>query len=226
MEEADVGELEDFITLVGEELIQSLELYLRGARGESIEELDDIDKKIALLQRKLELDQFGSGIEKSPEAQERLFNEVFRPLLEKVFARFSKFEKFFKRSECSAIYVINGNRHLIRGQKPSALLDRLADISKSILDEIAVQYDWFYFRKNKDYYVSCFVILEFRESEFTISCGWQDSIHQTDHQVLAGGTYDRVYTDEELTEIAFPIVEQIYTLIETQANTNTPQTNS
>ncbi|MCB0196699.1 MAG: Fic family protein [Anaerolineae bacterium] len=224
LEEADVGELEEFITLIGEELIQSLDLYVRGARGESIEELDDIDKKIALLQRRLEIEQFSHGVEKNPKAQERLFNEVFRPLLAKVFARFSKFEKFFNQSECLAFYTIGGQRHPIRSQKPSALLEKLSDMSKSVLDGIEVRYDLFNFLKNTNYYIYFSISLAFGESEFTISCNWHDSTHQPRYQVLTNGPYDRIYTDEELSEIAFPIIEQIYTLIETQANIT--QTNS
>jgi Fic family protein len=54
LEKADVGELDDFISLIGEELIFSLELYLRGARGESLEDLEDIDKRVMLIQKRLE----------------------------------------------------------------------------------------------------------------------------------------------------------------------------
>jgi Fic family protein len=41
LEQADAGELEDFIVLVEGELIYSMELYLRGVRGEDIEGIGD-----------------------------------------------------------------------------------------------------------------------------------------------------------------------------------------
>jgi Fic family protein len=53
LEQADAGEIEPFITLIGRNLIYSLELYLRGAKGERIENLDDLDQRVALLQQRL-----------------------------------------------------------------------------------------------------------------------------------------------------------------------------
>lgn len=49
LSQADNGILESFIELIGAELEHSLQIYLKGAKGESIDEPDDIDKEIALL---------------------------------------------------------------------------------------------------------------------------------------------------------------------------------
>jgi Fic family protein len=51
---ADAGDLEDFVFLIGEELIRSMEIYIKAAKGESIDDLDDLDKKLSLLQRRLQ----------------------------------------------------------------------------------------------------------------------------------------------------------------------------
>jgi Fic family protein len=50
---ADTGDTDSFVRYVGEQLIWSLELSIKAAKGESIEEPDDLDKEIALLQREL-----------------------------------------------------------------------------------------------------------------------------------------------------------------------------
>ena len=50
---ADAGEVDEFVTFIAEKLIASQQLYLRGARGESVEEADDIDKKVALFKQQL-----------------------------------------------------------------------------------------------------------------------------------------------------------------------------
>lgn len=54
LQRADGGEREIFIAHVGEELLRSLEIYLKGARGENIEEEQDINKKIDLFKASLE----------------------------------------------------------------------------------------------------------------------------------------------------------------------------
>ena len=45
LEKADAGELEDFVALLGEALIGSLRLFLRAARGESLEEPGELERK-------------------------------------------------------------------------------------------------------------------------------------------------------------------------------------
>jgi len=53
LEKADVGELEDFVVLVGEELIRSLELYLRAARHESLEEPGEFVQRVVRLHEQM-----------------------------------------------------------------------------------------------------------------------------------------------------------------------------
>ena len=53
LEKADVGELEDFVVLVGEELIRSLELYLRAARHESLEEPGEFAQRVVRLHEQM-----------------------------------------------------------------------------------------------------------------------------------------------------------------------------
>lgn len=50
---ADTGQIEPFIEYIAQNLIRSLEIMIAGAKGENIEEADDIDKEIALLEQKI-----------------------------------------------------------------------------------------------------------------------------------------------------------------------------
>ena len=54
LRQADGGNVEAFVQYVAEQLVASLELYLKGARGESIEEMDDVDKEFELFRMELE----------------------------------------------------------------------------------------------------------------------------------------------------------------------------
>ena len=58
---ADVGEHEPFIEYIAENLVNSLEIMIKGAKGENIEESDDLDKELALLERRFR--SIGSKIE-------------------------------------------------------------------------------------------------------------------------------------------------------------------
>ncbi len=50
---ADAGNIEAFINYIAKNLVHSLELMIAGAKGENIEEEDDLDKEIALLEQRL-----------------------------------------------------------------------------------------------------------------------------------------------------------------------------
>lgn len=51
LQQADAGVPEAFVTFIAENTLRSLSLYLRGAKGESIEEPSDWEKQVALLKK-------------------------------------------------------------------------------------------------------------------------------------------------------------------------------
>lgn len=53
LSKADTGDLESFVVYIGEQLILAIERSIKTAKGESIEEMNDIDKEITLWKRQL-----------------------------------------------------------------------------------------------------------------------------------------------------------------------------
>jgi len=88
---------EPFAEYLGEECIQTLEMAIKAAKGESIDEPEDIDKKIALLDRELET------IDTENEIKKQLNNEVFFEIYDSWFTHLAtetinmiqKFNKYF-----------------------------------------------------------------------------------------------------------------------------------
>lgn len=109
LRKADAGDREAFHEYMAEQLTWSLELAIKAAKGESIEEPEDIDKKIALLER--ELANVDSNNEIKKELSPSVFLEVVNSWiidLAKVWTKEAlKFTKFFSKSHlhftCSAI---------------------------------------------------------------------------------------------------------------------------
>ncbi|MGD1889888.1 MAG: Fic family protein [Cyclobacteriaceae bacterium] len=54
LRQADAGIIEPFIEYITDNLIRSLEIMIKGAKGEDIEEPDDLDKELALLKQRLD----------------------------------------------------------------------------------------------------------------------------------------------------------------------------
>lgn len=99
---ADADELEPFIEYIAQNLTRSLEIMIKGARGESVEEPDDLDKELALLERKFRT--IGEKIEvaKSEAVLLNLFEKSFKSLIIEFIKTGEKFERFYSQSMFSA----------------------------------------------------------------------------------------------------------------------------
>lgn len=53
LQQADADIFEPFVEYVAQNLVHSLQIMIRGAKGESIDEADDVDKMVALLEQKI-----------------------------------------------------------------------------------------------------------------------------------------------------------------------------
>ncbi|MCU0468713.1 MAG: Fic family protein [Arcicella sp.] len=96
---ADAGNLEPFVDYIADNLSRSLEIMLKGAKGESIEDPDDLDKEIALLEQKLK--GVGEKIEvvKSIDVMTQIYNNSFNRLTRKYIKESEKFDRFYLKKE-------------------------------------------------------------------------------------------------------------------------------
>ncbi len=116
LEQADFAILKPFVEYVGQNLTKSLELMIRGAKGEEIDEREDLDKELALLQRKFE--GMGEKIDLTSHELElsNLYHTWFLPLVTQFLEAGDKFQRFYLRSNAD----ISLDGHLIfRGNAES-----------------------------------------------------------------------------------------------------------
>ena len=96
LRQADTGKHDEIINQLTEEVIRSLDTILRGARGEPVEEPDDIDKEIALLKQQLQ--HLEEPEELTLALQDRLFRETIGPFLQRLGEKLSRLEAFYSTS--------------------------------------------------------------------------------------------------------------------------------
>ncbi len=116
LEQANFAILEPFVDYIAINLARSLEIMIRGARGKNIEESEDLDKELALLQRKF----IGQGekidIASHEQKLSNLYKIWFLPLVVRFLETGDKFQRFYLRS--NADISIDG--HLVfRGNAKS-----------------------------------------------------------------------------------------------------------
>ncbi|MDT3401750.1 Fic family protein [Mucilaginibacter terrae] len=99
---ADLGDYEALITYVAENAIWSLELSIKAAKGESLEETGDFVKEIELLKRKAS----SQKTPKSPLVIYETFNQIKNKLWRSVNGILQHFDDLF--NEAKSIYKLNG----------------------------------------------------------------------------------------------------------------------
>lgn len=107
---ADVGENAGLIEFVAQGLLDAETLYLRGARGESVEDYDDVDKAVALL--KQELRAVPATVELTLDVQRQHFEQQLMPLLTRLDAKLAQFDEWFAKQRCDVYSEANPNREM------------------------------------------------------------------------------------------------------------------
>ena len=92
---ADIGQYEAFIRYIAEQVVSSLEMAIKAAKGESIEEPDDLDKEIALVARQ----QQHQETYKTPQQVLNVFHWAQQKLIAPCEAVLQKFDKLFQEKK-------------------------------------------------------------------------------------------------------------------------------
>ncbi len=97
LREADLGDIEAFLSYIEENLIWSLELTLKAVRGEEIEEKSDLDKSIAILTRKL--NSIPREVVQTPEVIKALWEDSLKYLVYEFVDTSNKFNNLFAKKK-------------------------------------------------------------------------------------------------------------------------------
>jgi len=91
---ADAGNIHPFIEYITSNLIQSLKLMIKGAKGENIEEPDDVEKEVTLLEQKL--NSVSKPLKQKIYTKKNInnLNELFKQFIIKINA----FDKLYKKT--------------------------------------------------------------------------------------------------------------------------------
>lgn len=135
LRQADAGNLEPFIAFIAENLIRSLELMIRAAKGEAIEEPDDLDKEISLLEHQLKQFDVEQRVLKSAEAVRHVFRHSILEHVRKLADRTAFFDKYYLNKEfrISVIMPLGVIKDINQINKiESMITDEVEEISFSI----------------------------------------------------------------------------------------------
>ena len=106
--QADTGNFQPFVDYIAKELRWSIELAEKAAKGESLEEPGDLDKKIALLEKKIESsDHENVKVQYSKSSMLNQVKSTFLEVVRRTLVKSEKVQKWFNYRELEIL--INGS---------------------------------------------------------------------------------------------------------------------
>lgn len=165
---ADSGNLELFYAFIGEQLSNSLILILKAARGEEIDEPDDIDKEILLIKNKIE-NLKTSEITESK--NEKNILQVFKfsiiPLLSAIFQKMGVFDEYFKEVKINCLF----NNSIVVFEKDNALagiIDYLKLNNPADIQDFGIYYNLNAFKKDgvNDFNIAIYLHFSFEKYKY------------------------------------------------------------
>lgn len=208
---ADTGDLNAFVQYIAQQLIWSLELSIKAAKGESIEEPDDLDKEIALLKK--ELSKTNVLDEKATtESISKAIEDNIIPLFILIEEKCADLKDFFFDFDRVTEYKLNDNKpHIFTvGSKDSIwaeivqtwLHDSIMGQNKKI-KKMNFSYHLKGFKKNisaNSFQIN--VDVNFNDFNYT----FETNVNRDDHLKFA---YNKKIEKEELMYIVKPLIKNL-----------------
>ena len=177
LQQADAGLIQPFIQYVGENLLHSLQIMIKGAKGETVQEPDDVDKEIALIEHRLKV--MGTKQHESITNRDKrlkVFEESLKTLLEGFIERAKKFAGFYEGIEEDLI--INGRPVKLSLGK---LFARMKEVD--IVGIIGTKYQFRSFNRSSvpSFFYFSSLLVNFDEKDYVVeikSTNLQESIHK------------------------------------------------
>ena len=180
---ADSGNLEPFYIFIGTQLIHSLEIIVNAAKGEDIEEPEDVDKEIALLEKKLKVENELVEIEKSEESVSNIIQTSVIPLFVEFISQLQKLKKFYSTVDI----ILNIDNSLIPLQNENTVFSFKTKLVKDIKNEISVLFQFKNFKTAgiNIFHDSANLKFSFADYIYYIYCDSNTPIQKLYHQNLS-----------------------------------------
>ncbi len=215
LEQADAGNIDFFLNYVCEQVNKSLELMLKAARGEEIDDEGDLDKKLQLLKLKLGDDPKSKvNLKKGPIAVKQVIEKSVIPFLEELEKKLIEFDVFFKSRNITNRY---GNTKISSHSFPHAFNKIFNQTIKSELDKNLIREITFessfngLVNSDKDISVKgvSFSFYFFQNVYEVRGSGIKNSINKL---------YDKYFSNEEITSIVNQLCNWQYQILEETIN--------
>ncbi len=232
--EADAGEPEPFLRFIIENVEASLRLIIRAARGESIDEPSDLDKKLALLKKQVLTREDSIEIIWSLKTQSTFYEGLFLPWLTDLVSQMGKFDDIFLDKEILVMIDYHPQKSTPRAHSKNNTLESNYEfaeaafkIIETIIPEAHIVFTWKEFRvAGMAYDLGALLAFNFSKHDFTVSLGVDISntpLANLKRQVVYRSLYKKEYDHAQIHEINYQLANKVYDFIAAKlAEADTP----
>jgi Fic family protein len=192
--QADKNEYVPLMEFVAETVLESLGLYLKAARGESIEEDSDIDKEIALFTASFNKIDNKKSIKTTKNVIENFFLKVY----DKALPKLSKFDDLFESNTIE--FFINYENGTAKQKNKELILSNY--LGKNIYG-ITINYEWSNFLKNSltfSFFSNCRLYM--LQNYFEIGIDTEKIFSKEKIQTIMSKPYSDTITEKEINDVA------------------------
>lgn len=191
----DGGNIEPFIELAANDALRSLELLTKAAKGESIEEPDDLDKEIELLKRNIKSENT-EFIKRTDEKYNSIWKKSLFDLLSAIHNKILKFNDLFE-SHISIFEASNVGQY--RYTQPEDITGIMSGLFGE--DILKIKHDFFTYKIQavKSFDLSIGIEIKLHAYKYIISYinenGTNITYEYFYHQVIESETIDKIARD-------------------------------
>jgi Fic family protein len=235
---ADAGEPEPFLRFIIENVEASLRLMIRAARGESIDETSDLDKKLALLKKQLDAPAPNPNhlLDWNDSMQIIFIDAILNPWINDLSVYLNKFDSFFKRKK---LFVQGFTKHQGVYGRSISTVGNTADIITSFLGReskigillggIQFTTQWSVLKNDLEFEVNLIVDFLFETDKFIIRARVENlkndyisSFYESSNTVFQG-KYQEMPSEQIVAGINYQLANKVYDFIAAKvAEADTP----
>lgn len=229
--EADAGEPEPFLRFIIENVEAGLRLMIRAARGESIDEPSDLDKKLALLKKQVLTREDKINMIWSPEVQASFYRSPLKFWFDDVANELTRYNELFLDSSVSIVYHKVDDKNF-GGSSAKSVVDAQLDAQEYLnksdikLDQVSLLFDWKTFRiAENPFDLRILIDFKFKKYEFNtfLRIFNPNSANDIESIYLMTSVYKSEYDNNQINEINHRIASITYDFITAKlAEADTP----
>lgn len=208
---ADAGDETAFVEYIADQLIWSLELSVKAAKGEDIEEQQDWKKKLAVLDRELSVNE-EIQIKKSEPVINKIISEIILPAFRTLMVETSAFDNLFlnKWTELHPHRTINTYIYVFTDD----IFEKFSANQDKFKENICITNTYHQFKKNgiNTFNIRGSILILFEELQYGV---YVNTINDTDkYSILYRKFYHQSLTDEEIETVVSTYANNVLRLIE------------